>query len=208
MIGPNGKKEVGYDTGGVLKDALTEFWSTFYLKCTEGIHDKVPCLRHDCNAVRCTGVAKVLWLGYKQVKYFPIEISPAFMKYCILGLADNVTIQESFFEVMAASDSATAKSALADFSAVDEDELTSMLSVYSCRKQINSSNFSTLLQEIAHKEIIQKPMFVLDCWSTILFGKMTEAELNDIYKNCQVCPKAVIRLLSPPQSIGEFTQGQ
>lgn len=52
MILPNGQKESGYDMGGVLRDALSEFWATFYEKCTIGTDFKVPFVRHDFDATK------------------------------------------------------------------------------------------------------------------------------------------------------------
>ena len=47
MILPNGREEVAEDSGGVLRDALSEFWGTFRDKCTLGNSVRVPALRHD-----------------------------------------------------------------------------------------------------------------------------------------------------------------
>lgn len=33
---PNGKKEAALDEGGVFRDALSEFWESFYDQCTKG----------------------------------------------------------------------------------------------------------------------------------------------------------------------------
>ena len=45
MIMPNGKEEAGEDTGGVLRDALSEFWDSFYAMNPTGDNVKVPCVR-------------------------------------------------------------------------------------------------------------------------------------------------------------------
>ena len=47
IILPNGEREQAYDSGGVMRDMLTEFWDDFYEQCTTGTNLKVPCLRHD-----------------------------------------------------------------------------------------------------------------------------------------------------------------
>ncbi|ELU17829.1 hypothetical protein CAPTEDRAFT_194969 [Capitella teleta] len=39
MVLPNGIVEMGQDTGGILHDALSEYWSTFKEKCTTGVED-------------------------------------------------------------------------------------------------------------------------------------------------------------------------
>lgn len=83
---PNGTKEAAYDGGGVLRDALSEFWDTFYEKCTEGSDTKVPVIRDDFNAVKWEAAAKVLLKGWQQVKYFPIKLAPVFIEYCVFGM--------------------------------------------------------------------------------------------------------------------------
>ena len=47
MINAFGNEELGEDDGGVLRDALSAFWSTFYDSCTLGEEERVPALRHD-----------------------------------------------------------------------------------------------------------------------------------------------------------------
>ncbi len=46
MILPNGEAEKATDDGGVLRDALSEYWETFYMQRTTGDQLKVPALLH------------------------------------------------------------------------------------------------------------------------------------------------------------------
>lgn len=86
MLLPNGNKEAAYDGGGVLRDALSEFWETFYEKCTEGNDNKISIIREDFNALKWEATAKVLLTGWQQVKYFPIKLAPVFIDYCVFGM--------------------------------------------------------------------------------------------------------------------------
>lgn len=45
IILPNGEREQTYDSGGVMRDMLSEFWEDFYEQCTTGTDLKIPCLR-------------------------------------------------------------------------------------------------------------------------------------------------------------------
>lgn len=85
MLLPNGCKEAAYDGGGVFRDALSEFWQTFYDKCTEGTDYKIPVIREDFNETKWESIAKILLKGWDDVKYFPIKLAPAFIEHCFLG---------------------------------------------------------------------------------------------------------------------------
>ena len=49
----------------------------------------------------------------------------------------------------------------------DEDFLE-FLSAFDCKKAVNEENISDVLVELAHKELVQKPKYVADCWEGIL----------------------------------------
>ena len=69
MILPNGREEVAEDSGGVLRDALSEFWGTFRDKCTLGNSVRVPALRHDMQYEHWKATAQILVMGFKQTGY-------------------------------------------------------------------------------------------------------------------------------------------
>lgn len=54
--------------------------------------------------------------------------------------------------------------AMSDFSTVDSDVLVEVLDSYGCRRRITAETLPTILDEIAHKGLVQKPMFIIDCW--------------------------------------------
>lgn len=47
MVLPNGSIEKGEDSGGVLRDALSEYWDAFMTKCATGSTVRIPMTRHD-----------------------------------------------------------------------------------------------------------------------------------------------------------------
>ena len=57
--------------------------------------------------------------------------------------------------------------AMSDFSTVDSDDLVEVLDSYSCRRRITAETLPTIIDEIAHKELVQKPMFVINFWREI-----------------------------------------
>lgn len=50
----------------------------------------------------------------------------------------------------------------------DDDELLEFLSNFDCKVLPKVSNLSKLLQELAHKELIQKPQYVAECWREVI----------------------------------------
>ena len=42
------------------------------------------------------------------------------------------------------------------------------LSAFDCKRKVTNSNIIEIMGEIAHKEIVQKPQYVSDCWQPIL----------------------------------------
>jgi len=53
-----------------------------------------------------------------------------------------------------------------DMKCDDEDEVSQLLKVlcnYDCRIMVNSENFIQVIQEIARKELLQKPQYIADC---------------------------------------------
>lgn len=52
MILPNGETESAEDSGGVLRDCLSEYWNSFYTERTTENKLKVPVLLHTVNGSR------------------------------------------------------------------------------------------------------------------------------------------------------------
>ena len=86
MVLPNGKSEVAEDSRGIFRDMLTEFWTTFKEKCTEGSTSRVPFIRHNLTEFHWIAIAWVLVIGYRQEKYFPIFLACAFLTTAIDGV--------------------------------------------------------------------------------------------------------------------------
>lgn len=53
----------------------------------------------------------------------------------------------------------------------DENEMSQLLEVFSdydCRIMVNSENIIQVIEEIAHKELLQKPQYIADSWKDIV----------------------------------------
>lgn len=62
--------EVAEDAGGVIRDVLTEFRTSFYTECTLGNARKIPCLRHDFGEEQWKAVAKIYYFWLENCQLF------------------------------------------------------------------------------------------------------------------------------------------
>lgn len=194
MLLPNGNKEAAVDGGGVLRDALTEFWESFYEKCTEGRDSKVPVIREDFNSSKWEAAAKILLKGWQQAKYFPIKLSPVFIEYCVFGMSFS-NVKDDLLNYLCYLERQLLSTALTKWDEIDFDELCDVLGALQCKRLPNKDNISELLYDIGHKELIQKPKFIIDCWSKHLDCQIDNASLIQIYENCKPDAKKVINML-------------
>ena len=87
--------------------------------------------------------------------------------------------------------------AMSDFSQVDCDDLVEILDSYGCRRRITPKTLPTIIDEIADKELIQKPMFVIDCWREITHNHLllSPEALTELLTDLQPTAKKVCQLL-------------
>lgn len=126
---PNGEKEQGEDTGGILRDLISEFWSDFYAQCTVGRLSKVPSLRHDFGAVEWKSVATILCYGYRFTGYWPIMLAKTFMYQCVYPNIEipNADLIQDFYNYVSIPEKEVLKTAEDDFKTVDSDDLMDTL---------------------------------------------------------------------------------
>ena len=199
---PNGQREQGEDTGGVMRDLLTEFWTEFYDQCTLGRTLRVPSLRHDFGVAEWNSVARILVYGFKTFGYWPVLIAPTFMRHCIAPATDipNEDLLTDFYSYVSAPDREVFLTAEKDFSAVDTDELVEALDMHECKTVPKQENFKAVLLEIAHKEIIQTPMFISDCWKEVLGSFIRDTtQIVALYKTLIPSNKKVCQMFCFPE---------
>lgn len=192
----NGQRELGLDVGGVFRDALSEFWNSFYEACTNGTNFKVPLIREDYNKTKWEAVAKIIYVGWKQVEYFPIKLAPIFMQNCIVSQTPiNSKLIENFLNIVSESEREVIKSGIENFDQTDFDELLEILNNFDCRRIPNKLNLKDIIYDIAHKEIVQKPKYIIDCWEPFLTGLIDCQTLNNLYEKCDAKPKNILNIL-------------
>ncbi|XP_073449707.1 uncharacterized protein [Aquarana catesbeiana] len=195
---PDGSEEPACGSG-VMRDTLCHFWEEFYERCTLGNSCKVPFIRHDFTYETWKAIARIILKGYKDCGYLPIKLALPFMHEVLFG-SIYADIIEYFFEYVSYSEKETLATALDTFSAVDEAELMDVLDDYGCRRKVTSTSYRATLFEIAHKELIQKPMFVIDAWKEILqeMQFITVDLLSQQYTELQPTCQKVLKQLEFP----------
>ena len=169
IINQLGHQEVGEGTG-VLREVFSLFWKESYESYMLGESERVPYIRHDFNRGKWEAVGRILVKGYTECHYFPYRLSKVFLIACLFG-ESNVTSQmlhDSFKHYLSHSEANIVDACLNNSVQCDDDELLEFLSAFDCKRRITEDSLVDIITEVAHKEIIQKPQYVADCWGLIV----------------------------------------
>ena len=98
--------------------------------------------------------------------------------------------------------------AISDAVSLQDEDFLDFLSAFDCKKAVNEENISDVLVELAHKELVQKPKYVADCWEGILkYLKMffpTVEALQDQFSSLQPTSAKVCRMvIATPETPAE-----
>ena len=196
---PNGEKEQADDNGGVMRDAISEFWDSFYEECTLGRDIKVPCLRHDYQAEDWIAVAHVIAMGWILQKIFPIRLAPSFLHCVLYGMEmsedSSKSIIEEFLMFIPDSERVVLQQALSDFDNTEMEDLQDVLSNHECKVLINKQNIKSIVSQIARKELIQEPSFIKECFFNTLMTYGLEIDLNTIIEKLTPTTKKILAIL-------------
>ena len=75
-----------------------------------------------------------------------------------------------------------------------DDDLLELLSTFKCYKSPTKTNILTIVHELAHQELVQKPRYIVDCLAPILNGMRVYTPFQTLHDLTTV--KKVINLLS------------
>ena len=204
MILPNGREEVAEDSGGVLRDALSEFWGTFRDKCTLGNSVRVPALRHDMQYEHWKATAQILVMGFKQTGYLPVYLAIPFVAVCLQVDQEHLCNQENlvsaFLNYIPESDKEILQMATRDLSEVDQDELLDIMASHDVKVLLKQDNIKDVIAEIAHKSLTQSPAYIADAWRDVLPRalKPLKTTLNELFASRVPTARNVLKHLSFP----------
>nr|XP_020466749.1 uncharacterized protein LOC109966335 isoform X2 [Monopterus albus]XP_020466750.1 uncharacterized protein LOC109966335 isoform X2 [Monopterus albus] len=192
---PDNTEEAGIGSG-VLRDVLSCFWHEFYERCTLGTTVKVPFIRHDFHAETWKAIGRIIVKGYQDCQYLPNKLALPFLEQVLFNSVYS-DIKAHFLHFVNSQEREVLMQAMDDFSTVDSDDLVEVLDSYGCRKMITAQTLPTILDEIAHKELVQKPMFVIDCWREITHRRfsLSPEALIKLFSDLQPTSKKICQLL-------------
>ena len=173
VIDARGVEEVGRDVG-LLRDVFSLFWKETYDSLFVGENERVPFVRHDYQRDEWVAVGRILVKGYLTCQYLPVLLSQTFLAWLFWGesAVTSAMLTQSFRNYISVDEKCLIDKCLAgDMKWDDEDEMSQLLEVFSnydCRIMVNSENIIQVIEEIAHKELLQKPQYIADCWKDIV----------------------------------------
>ncbi|XP_028409486.1 uncharacterized protein LOC114532099 [Dendronephthya gigantea] len=209
MLDPRGMEEKGEGVG-VVRDAFSLFWNDVYNSYMLGEDERVPIIRHDVSREKWQAIARILLKGYMQERYFPIKISKVFLCSCLFG-EDTVTEDmylDSFMKYVSKTEAHLIERVLSNSLSTDHEEVVDFLSAFECKKLVTAANFREVVIEIAHKELVQKPRYVCDCWMDVLYPLKsfvtTRDALFEIYQSLYPTAAKVCKIIkADPQTSAE-----
>ena len=165
----------------------------------------LPVIRHDFSNDDWQAVARIIVKGYADEKYFPINISKAFMAISIFGekAVTSAQLLESYLNYLPVEDSDILKRAMSkdnlNMLNEDEDVLEILSSLSSKRHASSGAQLQTLLEEIAHRDIVQTPSYIKEVWEVVFADRnfvSAVSELEAIYESAKPTTKRVLNLLT------------
>ncbi|XP_028412414.1 uncharacterized protein LOC114535234 [Dendronephthya gigantea] len=166
VVGFNGLPEKGEGVG-VARDVLTSFWQQFFDSLAVGVQEKVPAIRHDHQKMEWVAIVRILIYGYIREKYFPISFSSVFIATCLFE-EESLTHQDliqSFRMYISDDERETFDKCRDEELSPNDDEVLELLSSYKCFRIPSRENIMSLFSELAHQELVQKPKYVVHCWT-------------------------------------------
>ncbi|XP_053406772.1 uncharacterized protein LOC128559395 [Mercenaria mercenaria] len=155
--------EKGHDSQGLSRDAYAAFWEAFCLKYTDGEDFRIPILSNELGDTEWEAVGRILLKGYMDLKYFPVNIAPAFFVAVCHGegAVTPEILKNSFLSFLSATEKDLLGHALSEVS-FDLDELVELLDRFDCHCIPNKDNLSCLVLQISHRVLIQEPKYAMD----------------------------------------------
>lgn len=102
----------------------------------------------------------------------------------------------SFQKFVSMMDRKVLETALKDFVSVEEDDINELMDHYESKKIPNANNVEQIVREIAQKELVQKPMFVANCFFKVLSNtKLVEEDMSEMHERLDPSPKKVLKVL-------------
>ena len=129
----------------------------------------------------------------------PIQLAPPFLSEALSMSSQNCSLMEAFFNYVSPTEKDALTEALTDFKGADVEELLTILSSHNCTTLPTEQNLQRLLEEIAHKELVQQPAFIIKCWKRVL--SLSGVVLDKILADLQPKARSITKYIQFPNSV-------
>lgn len=207
IVDPHGKEEPGVGDG-VVRDVYASFWKAFADSNLIGEQERVPFVRHDYYKNEWSVVGQIIAKGFKDINYFPVVLSKAFMSYCLFGEVTDQELLASFKKYLSHDEATVVENVLNGLVEVQSDELMELLDHFKCRTLVKKENVRSVLIELARQELIQKPHLMASEWREVIgFLKQevsSPSALDTVYQKLYPSSRKVLSLIKAnPENDGQ-----
>ena len=108
---PTGKLEEGIGIG-VDRDVYSSVWLQLMDSLFVGSNERVPYVRHDLYFEEWEALGNLLLHGFTSCSYFPIQLSRAFVMFCLFGDVPNDSLMQSFLLYLSETEKEVVQTAL------------------------------------------------------------------------------------------------
>ncbi|KAL3890224.1 hypothetical protein ACJMK2_002515 [Sinanodonta woodiana] len=173
----------------------------------DGVVYHIPVLSQDYGQEEWEAVGRILIKGYKEHKYYPISLAPAFFIAVVHG-ENSVTpqlLKDSFLLYISQSEKDVIE-AVERGTQDDQNELLFLLDRFQCHKIPEQSDMASIIVQIAHKVLIQESKYALDTISGVGEGVWqidfpdTESILTLYGRLDPTIPKVIELLCASPRT--------
>eukprot|EP00112_Aurelia_sp_Birch-Aquarium-sp1_P026041 Seg8990.2 transcript_id=Seg8990.2/GoldUCD/mRNA.D3Y31 product="hypothetical protein" protein_id=Seg8990.2/GoldUCD/D3Y31 len=191
---------------GVTKEIYSLFRKDAYESLMVGESERVPFIRHDMNLSKWEAIGRILLKGYIDAGYWPLKMSYIFIAVFLFGenILTEDTMLSSFKKYLSQSEAKLVEGLINEGVDVQEEEVQDFLSVFECKRLATTGNIKSILIEIGHKELVQKPQYIAKCWQ-VTKSKLksvigTLESLYEIYEKIKPSTNRVTALLKTDTS--------
>ncbi|CAC5379116.1 unnamed protein product [Mytilus coruscus] len=157
--------EIRSDLDGVSRDVYSSFWIES-LRCSSEVEDcRVPALNSRWQADEWMSIARIMAKGYQAHQIFLLQLSKVTSIVIAFGeeTVTSADLFNSFLHFVSQTDRDLMQAALKDdLKGEDKDELLDLLERFQCSINPSKDNMKSIIDKIAHKELIQKPKYAMD----------------------------------------------
>ena len=166
-----GRMEVG-EGEGVARGVISRFWQQLFSSATVGDVEKVPVTRHDYHRSTWEAIGRILVYSFEKLGFFPLGISIAFRASCLFveQTMDDDFILASFRNYITCDEREILDGISQGHFRDDDEDLLDFLGNYKCYKLPTKETVQSIVSELAHHELIQKPRYIAECFREVLSG--------------------------------------